>query len=80
LLFTALAELSTRGVAENEKAIGFGENSIASEKGGQVANRAKKDFEKLTGKKVISEKNFLSIKKEPKKVSQKKKSISPLAP
>jgi len=59
LLFTALAELSTRGVAEKNSAVGFDKNAVAAKVGGQVSKRAKNDFEKLTGKKVVSEKNFL---------------------
>lgn len=73
LLFTALAEMSTRGIAEKDKAKGFGKNAVAGGQGGQVANRAKEDFEKLTGQKVVSGKNFLPAQKELKKISDKKK-------
>lgn len=59
LIFTALAELSTRQVAEKDQANGYSANALASVKGGRYAGKAKKDFEKLTGNKVISEENFL---------------------
>ncbi|WP_316838332.1 Bro-N domain-containing protein, partial [Pedobacter nutrimenti] len=37
LLFTALAELSTRQIAESDEAEGLRENAIASKKGGKIA-------------------------------------------
>jgi len=63
LIFTALAELSTHKVAEKDKAKGYVPNIIAATKGGRLAGRAKKDFEKLTGNKVVSEENFLPANK-----------------
>lgn len=58
LIFTALAELSTRQIAESDKADGFVPNKIASVKGGSVAKNARKELETKTGKKVISKENF----------------------
>jgi DNA-damage-inducible protein D len=63
LVFTALAELSTRNTAEKDSAIGFPENAVAAKKGGGVAKRARKDFEQLTGRKVVSRENFIKPKK-----------------
>ncbi|MEI6835735.1 MAG: hypothetical protein WCK59_02790 [Candidatus Falkowbacteria bacterium] len=63
LPFTSLAELSTRQIAEKDTAIGFRNNAISAKKGGGVASRAKKDFEKLTGNKVVSKNNFLAPRK-----------------
>ncbi len=60
LIFTALAELSTRQIAAEMEATGFAENKIPAKTGGQVAKRARKDLESKTGKKVVSRKNFLS--------------------
>jgi len=59
LIFTSLAELSTRRVAEKDLATGYHENALAGHKGGQLAGKARKDFEKLTGNKVVTEENFL---------------------
>jgi NAD-dependent DNA ligase len=59
LIFTALAELSTRQIAESEHAKGFIENAKASKKGGSVAKNARKELETKTGKSVISGENFL---------------------
>lgn len=71
LIFTALAELSTRQVAENENAVGMEENKQAAIKGGKVANRAKKDFEQTTGQKVVTGENFLLASKKSKQIEKK---------
>jgi hypothetical protein len=63
LIFTSLAELSTRHIAEKDQATGFDENAVSAKKGGGVAGRARKDFERLAGKKVVSASNFLSAPK-----------------
>ena len=64
LIFSALAELSTRQIAESAQATGMPENKIAGKKGGGIAKRARKELEKKTGKKVVSNDNFLPPAKE----------------
>jgi hypothetical protein len=59
LLFTALAELSTRQIAEADQAIGLGENVTAGKKGGSIAKNARKDLEAKTGKNVVTGENFI---------------------
>lgn len=59
LIFTALAELSTRQIAETEKVKGVPENAVAGKKGGKIAKDARLALEEKTGKKVISSENFL---------------------
>ena len=59
LIFTALAELSTRQIAETEEAKGLKQNAKAGKEGGRVAKRAKDDLEKRTGQKVVTGSNFL---------------------
>ncbi|MDR1123320.1 MAG: Bro-N domain-containing protein [Elusimicrobiota bacterium] len=59
LIFTALAELSTRQIAETVQAEGLYENKEAGKRGGQLAKRARLQLEEETGKKVITGKNFL---------------------
>ena len=44
LLFTALAELSTRQIAETTNAKGLNENKKASKKGGAIAKNARKEI------------------------------------
>ncbi|EKE21659.1 MAG: hypothetical protein ACD_7C00161G0004 [uncultured bacterium] len=68
LVFTALAELTTRNIAEKEKAIGFNKNAISAKKGGAVAGRAREDFELQTGKKVVSGENYLAPKRKKKEI------------
>jgi DNA-damage-inducible protein D len=60
LIFTALAELSTRQIAETDEAKGLSENSTASKKGGAIAKDARKALENKTGKSVVTGENFLS--------------------
>ena len=62
LIFTALAELSTRQIAETENAKGLNENAKAGKKGGAVAKNARKELEEQTGKSVITCENFLPPK------------------
>ncbi len=53
LIFTALAELSTRQIAETIEAKGLAENKVASKSGGKIAKQARLELEKKTGKKVV---------------------------
>jgi len=63
LIFTALAELSTRQIAETVQAKGMPENAEAGKKGGGIAKRARLELEAKTGKKVVSGGNFLPPQK-----------------
>jgi len=72
LIFTALAELSTRQIAETEKAKGLSENAIAGVKGGRIAKNARKELEAKTGKSVVTGENFLPPKQEIKQIENKK--------
>ena len=59
LIFTALAELSTRQIAETVEATGMAENTEAATKGGAIAKQARKALEAKTGKPVVTGDNFL---------------------
>jgi hypothetical protein len=59
LIFTALAELSTRQIAESVEATGMSENVSAAKTGGGIAKRARVELETKTGKKVVSSDNYL---------------------
>ncbi len=63
LIFTALAELSTRQIAENMEAKGLKENKISAKRGGTVAKNARKELEGKTKKSVITKENFLKNNK-----------------
>lgn len=71
LIFTALAELSTRQVAENNEATGLNENKKAAKIGGDIAKKAKEDFEERTGQKVVTSDNYLPVEKKPKQIKNK---------
>ena len=68
LIFTALAELSTRQIAETDEAKGLQENAKASKKGGKIAKDARLQLEQQTGKKVVTGENFLPPTKEKRKI------------
>lgn len=66
LVFTALAELSTRQIAESMQASGFKENAEAGEKGGNIAKKARLELESKTGIPVVTGENFLPPAKDKK--------------
>jgi hypothetical protein len=63
LIFTALAEMSTRQIAETEQAVGMPKNKVAARKGGGIAKKARLELEQRTGKPVVSGSNFLPPRK-----------------
>ena len=62
LIFSALAELSTRKIAETMVATGMTENAIAGKTGGGIAKKARLELEEKTGKKVVSGENYLPLR------------------
>lgn len=69
LIFTALAELSTRRIAETDGTRGLEENKAPARKGGRIAKDARKALEARTGKPVVTGKNYLPGKKSSKKLN-----------
>jgi len=63
LIFTALAELSTRQIAQTDQAKWLSQNKIASKKWWAIAKNARLELEQKTWKSVITDKNFLPPKK-----------------
>ena len=59
LIFTALAELSTRQIAERQQATGMAENKTAAQAGGRIAGQARQQLESQTGQPVVSASNYL---------------------
>lgn len=72
LIFTALAELSTRQIAETEQAFGMKENKEVARKGGNIAKKARLELEDKTGKKVVNPDNFLPTGKQEIRLVNKK--------
>lgn len=61
LIFTMLGEAATTEIARNKDAQGFLENKVAAKEGGSVAGRARKDLEKKSGRKVVTNQNYKSL-------------------
>ena len=59
LIFTALAELATRQIAETTVATGLVENKGAAKTGGKIAKGAREVLESKTGKNVVTGENYL---------------------
>lgn len=59
LIFTALAELSTRQIAERQNATGMAENQGAARAGGGIARSARQQLEDQTGQSVVTGSNYL---------------------
>ena len=71
MIFTALAELSTRQIAESVNATGMVENADAGKKGGKIAKKARLELESKTGKSVITSENYLPPADKQKQLKQK---------
>ena len=59
LIFTALAELSTRQIAETVEATGMVRNAEAGKTGGKIAQKARLELEQKTGRSVVTGENFM---------------------
>ncbi len=68
LIFTALAELSTRQIAESVAATGMVENKAAAKTGGRIAKKARLELESKTGRKVVTGENYLPPAKPTKQI------------
>mgnify|MGYP000488286756 CR=1 FL=1 len=60
VLLTDLGEIATRDIAKSLHSQGFKENMKIARKGGQVANDARKSYEKATNKSAVSNENNLN--------------------
>ena len=59
LIFTALAELSTRQIAESVEATGMNKNEDAARTGGGIARKARLELEGKTGSRVVTAESYL---------------------
>jgi len=62
LVFNMLAEASTTEISKEKKPENFKDNKEVAQKGGKVADAARVQLEKTTGRKVITQKNAKTIK------------------
>ncbi len=75
LIFTMLGEATTRNKAVEKDAQGFEENKGAAQEGGRAAGKALDAYEKESGDKVVTDKNFkqqIAEAKKQKKLESKK--------
>ncbi len=71
LIFSMLGEAATTEITRVDNAQGFNENKKAARKGGGVAGKARKDLEKKTGKRVVSNENYLTTPEKKKRLKRK---------
>ena len=63
LVFNMLGESVTTEITKNKEAQGFSDCQDAAKEGGEVAGNARLDAEKKIGKTIVSDKNYLDLKK-----------------
>jgi len=62
-IFTVLAELSTRQIAETAAAVGLPANKRAAKTGGGIAHRVRVELESKIDRKVVTGENYLQPSK-----------------
>jgi hypothetical protein len=72
LIFSMLGEAATTEITRTQDAQGFGENHSAAHKGGRIAGDARLELEKESGRKVVSNENFLDAPEKQKRLENKK--------
>ena len=72
LIFTMLGEASTTEIAVNKDSQGFSENKTAAKKGGKIAGDARKNLEIESGKKIVTDENYLEVPEKVKRLKGKK--------
>ncbi len=73
LIFTMLGEASTTEIARTKDARGFNPNKKAAIEGGAVAGNARKELEKKSGRKVVTNENYKSLTEKQKRQIDKGK-------
>lgn len=68
LIFSMLGEAATTEITRVDDAKGFHEAKYSARKGGEVAGKARKDLEQKTGKRVVSNENYLPARQKQKKL------------
>ncbi|NOS70163.1 MAG: Bro-N domain-containing protein [Verrucomicrobia bacterium] len=67
LIFSMLGEAATTEIARNREAQGFPQNQVAAKNGGRVAGNARRELEKQSGRKVVTNENYLALTQSVKK-------------
>lgn len=71
LIFSMLGEASTTEITRAKDAQGFVESKVAAKEGGKIAGNARKELEIKSGRKVVTNENYLSLDT-PKRVKKAK--------
>jgi prophage antirepressor-like protein len=72
LIFSMLGEAATTEIARNRDAQGFPQNKKAAHSGGKVAGNARRELEKKSGRKVVTNENYLALTQAVKKAKRVK--------
>ncbi|MEO7297855.1 MAG: Bro-N domain-containing protein [Verrucomicrobiota bacterium] len=70
LIFSMLGEAATTEIARNRDAQGFPQNKKVAHDGGAVAGNARRELEKKSGRKVVTNENYLALKQSAKKLKR----------
>ena len=72
LIFSMLGEAATTEIARNKDVQGFNPNKLAAHEGGTVAGNARRELEQRSGRKVVTNENYLSLTQSAKKAKRVK--------
>ena len=72
LIFSMLGEAATTEIARNRDTQGFPQNKQAAHAGGKVAGNARRELEKKSGRKVVTDENYLALTQAVKKAKRMK--------
>ena len=72
LIFSMLGEAATTEITRTHDAQGFAENRSAAHKGGRIAGDARLELEKESGRRVVSNENYLDTPEKQKRLENKK--------
>lgn len=73
LIFSMLGEAATTEISRTQDAQGFTENLTAAHKGGTIAGDAREQLEVESGRKVISDENYLDVPEKQKRLERKQR-------
>lgn len=71
LIFSMLGEAASTEITRTQDAQGFDENCTAASKGGRIAGEAREKLEVESGRKVVSQENYLDAPEKKKRLEQK---------
>ena len=72
LIFSMLGERATTEITKTDDSRGFDKLQSDAQEGGKIAGNARKALEKKTGKKVVSDENYLNAPQNKKQIKDKK--------